>query len=147
LGRVARTLLRLARALPRTFIGLSLAFDKRLPPLGRHRTGVRVDPLAQPPPGSAAPPGSLRPRPATRIPGRDIGALQDPGQRVGRRLLERLKHLAGRGVNRLEAHSMTSGRSRTRSTVQRKPNGSAPVARNWCATPGDTYTQSNGAIS
>jgi len=81
--------------------------------------------------------------PALRVgeaPPRPVGGdrlIEDSLERGRRRLGERLQDLAG----------ATSGRSRTRSTVQRNPSGSALVAWNWWYTPGDTYTQSNGAMS
>src|SRR5438093_7677744 len=143
-----RCLLGIVLARPGTLLRFGFALLQGLPHLERH--GARVL-------GPALPQDARRLAhrlPALRVgeaPPRPVGGdrlIEDSLERGRRRLGERLQDLAGGGIDGADAHAgATSGRSRTRSTVQRNPSGSALVAWNWWYTPGDTYTQSNGAMS
>src|SRR5256885_13186601 len=56
--------------------------------------------LAEEAPRRPQPLRPLRDRPAAPVPRRGSGALHDPRQRVGHRLLERVEHFPRRGADR-----------------------------------------------
>src|SRR5207249_1133952 len=93
-------MVRVVVAHPATLLGFRHALRQRLAHLQRHRAGVCVLALAEDARGGAQPLRALRRRRAAPLARRGVGALEDPGELVGRRLLEGLEHLAGGGVGR-----------------------------------------------
>src|SRR2546422_5499364 len=73
--------------------------------------GVRVLALAQQAGGGPQPLGALRNRPASPVARRPVGALENPLERVGRGLRERLEDVAGGGRSE-ERREGKEGRSR-----------------------------------